>query len=175
MAAPRRRGAEGREKPRRVFTIGAFGSDEASFFRALERAGVDLFCDVRLRRGVRGREYAFVNSAQLQKGLAARGIRYVHLRDLAPTEGMRQIQFAADKAAKIPTRQRTELSPAYAAAYRAGRLRHLDSRRFAREALAGSRSPVFFCVEREPGACHRSLLAAKLGRDLGIPVKHLRA
>jgi len=161
-------------KPGRLLTIGAFGWDEESFYRALQRAGVDLFCDVRARRGVRGSEYAFVNSARLQKGLAARGIRYVHCKDLAPSEEMRQIQFAADDAAGIPKRQRTELNPGYAAAYTAGRLKNLDARRFAGEVLAGASAPVFFCVEREPTACHRSLLVEKLRRDLGLEVEHLK-
>ena len=51
-------------------TIGVYGSDEATFFEALQRAGVDTFCDIRWRRGVRGAKYAFANSARLQKRLA---------------------------------------------------------------------------------------------------------
>jgi uncharacterized protein (DUF488 family) len=161
-------------KPQRLLTIGAFGFNENSFYEALRDAGVDLFCDIRARRGVRGREYAFVNSRRLQTGLEARGIRYIHCRDLAPSEEMRELQFAADKAAKTPKRQRTALSPDYAAAYSAGRLDALDSGRFVHDVLGDSKSPVFFCVERDPSACHRSLMAEKLGRDLGVAVEHLR-
>jgi hypothetical protein len=32
---------------------------------------------------------------------------------------------------------------------------------------------ALFCVEREPAACHRSLVAARLSRDLGLDVEHL--
>jgi len=32
---------------------------------------------------------------------------------------------------------------------------------------------ALFCVEREPAACHRSLLAERLGKDLGIEVEHI--
>jgi uncharacterized protein (DUF488 family) len=159
---------------RRLLTIGAFGFDEESFFKAIVASGADLFCDIRARRGVRGSEYAFVNSARLQAGLQARGVRYVHFKDLAPTQDMRDTQYAADKGAGVAKRKRPELSPQFAAAYREGRLNGFDSRAFATEALAGATSPIFFCVEREPGACHRSLVAAKLAQDLGLPVEDLR-
>ena len=159
---------------RRVLTIGAFGFDEETFFKAIVESGADLFCDIRARRGVRGSEYAFVNSARLQAGLAARGVRYVHFKDLAPTQDMRDTQYAVDKDAGVAKRKRTELSPEFAAAYCAGRLEGFDSRGFAAAALEGATSPVFFCVEREPKACHRSLVAAKLAMDLGLPVEDLR-
>jgi hypothetical protein len=32
---------------------------------------------------------------------------------------------------------------------------------------------ALFCVEREPDACHRSLLAERLAADLGVEVVHL--
>jgi hypothetical protein len=159
---------------RRLLTIGAFGFDEESFFKAIVDSGADLFCDIRARRGVRGSEYAFVNSVRLQAGLEARGVRYAHFKELAPTQDMRDAQYAADKHAGVAKRKRTALSPQFAAAYREGRLNSFDSRGFASEALAGATSPIFFCVEREPCACHRSLVAAKLSQDLGLPVEDIR-
>jgi len=42
-------------------TIGVYGFSADAFFEALQRAGVDSFCDIRYRRGVRGSEYAFAN------------------------------------------------------------------------------------------------------------------
>ena len=45
-------------------TLGVYGFTPSAFFEALQRAGVDTFCDIRWRRGVRGREYAFANSAR---------------------------------------------------------------------------------------------------------------
>lgn len=38
----------------------------------------------------------------------------------------------------------------------------------------GSSSAALLCVERDPEACHRSLIAARLERDWGFSVKHLR-
>ena len=49
-----------------VLTIGAYGWDAETFFAALVRERVAVFCDLRRRRGVRGPEYAFANSARLQ-------------------------------------------------------------------------------------------------------------
>jgi hypothetical protein len=158
---------------KRLLTIGAIGFDSESFYKTIIDSGADLFCDIRARRGVRGSDYAFVNSARLQAGLKKRGIRYVHLKELAPTDEMRRFQLAADKSAGVATRKRTQLSPRFAARYRAGRLSKLNSRRFAHEKLSGAAAPLFFCVEREPLACHRSLVVAKLARDLGLPVRHL--
>ena len=76
----------------KLVTIGVYGFSEAVFFNALQQAGVDTFCDLRWRRGVRGAEYAFANRARLQQRLAALGIRYLHLRELAPTPALRQRQ-----------------------------------------------------------------------------------
>ena len=40
-----------------VFTIGVYGSTENSFFEKLAQSRIDLFCDIRQRRGVRGSQY----------------------------------------------------------------------------------------------------------------------
>jgi hypothetical protein len=94
-------------------------------------AKVDTFCDIRWRRGVRGSEYKFVNSARLQKKLAELGIRYLHFPELAPTPEIRQKQTAADKASKTAQRKRTRLSEEFIAAYCAERLVDFDARAFA--------------------------------------------
>jgi uncharacterized protein (DUF488 family) len=157
----------------RIVTIGAYGWSEEHFFRALARAGVDLFCDLRARRGVRGSAYAFANSARLQARLAGLGIRYLHCKELAPSQETRSAQYAVDRAAKVAKRQRAVLSPAFVEAYRRERLESFDSAAF----LAGLGPEVhvvaLFCVEGEPAACHRSLLAARLAQDLGAEVVHL--
>jgi uncharacterized protein (DUF488 family) len=156
-----------------LFTIGVFGSTAETFFGALESAGIDTFCDVRLRRGVRGSEYAYANATRLQAELSRRGIRYYHRVDLAPTQELRAIQFAADEAHKTAKRKRTELDPAYARAYRERILSTLDSEALLESLGPDARRVVFFCVEREPAACHRSLLTQQLQRDLGLSVTHL--
>ena len=158
----------------RLFTIGAFGFTESGFFDALTGAGIGLLCDLRRRRGVRGIEYAFVNSARLQKRLADLGIRYVHALELAPPESIRAIQSEADKAARTAKRSRTELSEAFVSAYSEERLSEFDSRAFIDRLGADSAAIAFFCVEREPSACHRSIVVERIARDLGMEVTHLR-
>lgn len=154
-------------------TIGAFGWAEDPFFRALQEAGVSVFCDLRRRRGVRGAEYAFVNSQRLQNHLAELGIRYLHRLDLAPPVAVRAIQHAADAAGKTAQRKRTLLSPDFVAAYQRECLTGFDSARFLAELGPDAGVVALFCVEREAAACHRSLLAARLESDLGIAVRHL--
>jgi uncharacterized protein (DUF488 family) len=156
----------------KFLTIGVFGSSEREFFNALVEAKVDTFCDIRWRRGVRGSEYKFVNSARLQKKLAELGIRYLHFPELAPTPEIRQKQTAADKASKTAQRKRTRLSEEFIAAYCAERLVDFDARAFAQK-LGNAKRCVLFCVEHEPTACHRSLLAKELERQLGVKVTHL--
>jgi uncharacterized protein (DUF488 family) len=159
----------------RVLTIGAFGFNQKTFLKALAQAKVDLFVDVRARRAVRGAEYAFVNSARLQDSLAQAGIRYLHAEELAPSDEMRALQAAADEAAGIGSRKRVKLSPAYLKAYDRGRMKEFSPKAFAKDRLAGARRPVFFCVEAVPAACHRSIVAQRIGKDLGVPVEHLTA
>ncbi|HEY8810820.1 MAG TPA: DUF488 family protein, partial [Solirubrobacterales bacterium] len=38
----------------------------------------------------------------------------------------------------------------------------------------GGSLAALLCVERDPEACHRSLIAAQLERDWGLEVEHLR-
>jgi hypothetical protein len=76
--------------PPRIVTLGAHGCAESRFFNALAGARVDTFCDLRLRRGMRGPDYAFANSARLQQRLAEMGIRYRHIKELAPSPRTRQ-------------------------------------------------------------------------------------
>ena len=159
--------------PLKFVTIGVYGFTEAAFFAALQRAGVDTFCDIRWRRGVRGSEYAFVNSARLQKRLAELGIRYLHFRELAPSPALRQRQVEADKLEGTTKRKRTALGEVFVQGYCAERLAAFDSAKFVELLGAGAKVVALFCVEREPAACHRSLLAARLQRDLGFEVRHL--
>jgi uncharacterized protein (DUF488 family) len=155
------------------FTIGVFGSTESAFFDALESAGIDTFCDIRRRRGVRGSEYSFVNSTRLQAELGRRGFRYLHILDLAPPIEIREMQHAADEAAGIAKRKRTELSQTFISAYREACLTGFDAADFVRNLGPDARKVVLFCAEREPAACHRSLVAERLEEELGIRVTHL--
>jgi uncharacterized protein (DUF488 family) len=154
-------------------TVGVYGFSEAAFFEALQRARVDTFCDIRWRRGVRGSEYAFANSARLQKRLAELGIRYRHFRELAPSPALRQRQDEADKAEGTTKRKRTTLGNAFVSGYHDECLSAFDSRAFVEQLGTEARVVALFCVEREPAACHRSLLAAQLQQEIGLEVAHL--
>jgi uncharacterized protein (DUF488 family) len=156
-----------------VYTIGVYGFTPERFFEALESAGVRTFCDLRARRGVRGSEYAFANATRLQAELANRHIAYVHLLPLAPSNAIRQSQYAADKETHTAKRQRSELSAAFADAYRSAVLASLDPAWFL-EQLGPDPWPIaLFCVEREPAACHRSLVAGFLHDRVGANIHHL--
>jgi len=159
-----------------LVTLGVYGFSETAFFAALQEAGVDTFCDIRWRRGVRGADYAFANSARLQKRLAELSIRYLHVRELAPSPALRQRQTEADKAAGIAKRQRAVLGEAFVTGYREEQLSDFDSRKFIELLGPEARTVALLCVEREPAACHRSLLAERLQQDLGteIQVRHLK-
>lgn len=157
----------------KIVTLGVYGSTEAGFFGALQEAGVDNFCDIRLRRGVRGSAYVYANSQRLQARLAGLKIRYLHLKELAPSLELRHRQDAADKADHVAKRQRAVLSELFVSGYCEECLLTFDSRRFIEQLGPEARVVALFCVERAPAACHRSLLAERLKRDLGVEVEHL--
>ena len=158
--------------PERIFTIGVYGKSAEEFFGALEKAHVDTFCDIRLRRGVRGSQYAFVNSKRLQAELAKRHIDYRHIQELAPTQRIRELQHMADLEAGIGKRTREELGETFKKHYTDEILDRFDAVRL-HQSLGNSRRVVFFCVEGMSAACHRSLVASRLGSIWNVPVEHL--
>lgn len=156
----------------RIVTIGVYGFDEESFFNTLQETGVDTFCDIRQRRGVRGARYAFANSKRLQARLHDLGIHYHHAPELAPTAEIRSHQREADQTNKIAKRKRTALDESFIEAYQKGILNAFDAESFLQQLGGHSRVIVLFCVEKEPEACHRSLVAAELEQALGLEVTH---
>jgi uncharacterized protein (DUF488 family) len=158
----------------RIVTIGVYGYTEERFFAALREAGVDLLCDIRRRRGVRGAEYAFANSARLQHRLAELGIRYHHAIELSPTTELRRVQYAADEAGKVAKRARTTLDPAFAEAFARENLAHFSPAAFLAALPEEVRCIAFLCVEHAPEACHRSLVADKFAQELNLSVTHIQ-
>jgi hypothetical protein len=154
----------------RIVTIGVYGLKEAAFFEALQSAHVDTFCDIRGRRGVRGPDYPFANSARLQRRLSELGIRYFHFPELAPSPALRQAQAEADKQQGIARRKRTVLSETFIKGFCKEILTHFNSQEFMDSLGPEARTIALFCVERDPAACHRSLVAERLRRDLGVEV-----
>jgi uncharacterized protein (DUF488 family) len=155
-----------------VATIGVYGFDRDSFLRALSDAGIDLLLDVRQRRGVRGSQYAWANARRLQAALAEASIRYTHLKELAPTTELRRLQYREDERLGEGKRSRTVLAPEYARGYTKEILDRADLDAVVR--WIGTSSAALLCVERDPEACHRSLIAARLQRDWDFRVEHLR-
>lgn len=158
----------------RVLTIGAYGFDEATFVDALKAAGADLFVDIRARRGMRGSTYAFANATRLQASLSSAGIRYAHAKELAPSEEVRDAQRREDESTGTAKRDRSRLGEAFTTEYEKQCLCSFDPRAFMDQYANGSSRPVLFCVEREPEACHRSLIARRLAEALSVPIQDLR-
>jgi uncharacterized protein (DUF488 family) len=155
-----------------IVTIGAFGWQEQAFAARLVKTEVAIFCDVRRRRGVRGAEYAWVNSLRLQQTIAQLDIEYQHRLDLAPSKAVRGVQARVDSASGTARRQRTQLGDDFVAAYTAEVLAAFNADEFLAEARAAGGPLCLFCVECDPKACHRSLLADRL-RSVGATVTHL--
>ncbi len=174
----------------RIFTIGVYGFTEAAFFDALKDNKIDLFIDIRARRGMRGAEYKFANSSYLQAKLKETGIGYAHLKDLAPSPEMRASQRQADKRENIKKRARPELSKAFIKAYKKDVLktykRKPENKFYASKMLEQARQlaqypsgrPLrhiaLFCVEQHPQACHRSLVAEVLSKQLGVKIENIK-
>jgi uncharacterized protein (DUF488 family) len=156
-----------------VVTIGVYGWDLTSFLEALADGDVRVLIDVRQRRGVRGREYAWANSARLQAALAGAGVAYEHHRELAPTTELRHVQYAADARRGEGKRSRTVLAPEYATGYTREILDQAPLQVLA-DALPTNGAAALFCVERDPEACHRSIIAERLAAEHGVGVSHLR-
>jgi uncharacterized protein (DUF488 family) len=156
----------------KIATIGVYGWSLDLFLEALRDADVALVVDVRQRRGVRGREYAWANAQRLQRALAEAGIGYSHHKELAPTTELRQLQYREDERTGVGKRSRLELAPAYRERYLHEILDQVDLAPLVEE-LPVDGDAALFCVERDPGACHRSLVAERLSEEFGLPVVHL--
>lgn len=156
-----------------ILSIGVYGFSEDAFFQALQNAQVDCFCDVRARRGLRGPKYAFANSTRLQLRLQSIGIQYLHLKQFAPSAAVRDAQKNEDARLGIAKRKRSKLGEAFKSKYQQENLIELNARELLNHELQGVSRPVFFCVEKEPAACHRSLLTEELAKQTGLPVEHL--
>ena len=155
-----------------VATIGVYGWTLEGFLEALHSADVALVVDLRQRRGVRGREYAWANARRLQAALEAAGVRYSHHRELAPTTELRHVQYREDDRLGVGKRSRAELAPEYRERY----LREILDRAGLGSLVAelpDDRASALLCVERDPEACHRSLVAARLGEEYGATILHL--
>jgi uncharacterized protein (DUF488 family) len=153
-------------------TIGVYGFDGPGFLRALQDAEIGIVLDVRQRRGVRGSEYAWANAKRLQAALHEAGIGYSHLPELAPTTEMRQLQYREDERRGEGKRSRAALAPEYIRCYTEEVLDRVDLKPIV--GWVGSNRAALLCVERDPGACHRSLIAKRLEKEFAAGVTDLK-
>lgn len=158
----------------RLFTIGVYGSNEEEFYKKLTANNIDLFCDIRQRRGVRGSKYAFVNSNYLQRQLAELNIGYLYKKELAPTRLIREMQWEEDKMEHQTKKTRETLGHAFCCGYEELILNvaNLDELMTTFKER-GAKNIVFFCIEEKPEACHRSLVAKRLSEKYNLKVINL--
>ena len=156
-----------------IATIGVYGFTPEGFLERLHEADVRQLLDVRQRRGVRGPQYSWANAARLQAALADAGIEYRHHKELAPTTELRQLQYREDERMGVGKRSREVLAPAYVERYVREILDKVDLDPLVAE-LPPDGAGALFCVEADPEACHRSLIAERLAERYGLGVVHLQ-
>jgi uncharacterized protein (DUF488 family) len=156
-----------------MVTIGVYGFDGDCFLQRLRAANVRLLLDVRQRRGVRGPDYAWANSLRLQAALGQSGIAYEHHLELAPTTELRQLQYAEDDRQGVGKRSRRELASEYIRRYTTEVLDSADLTPIV-SALPSRGTAALLCVERDPEACHRSLIAQRMIEQHAVTIEHLR-
>jgi len=156
-----------------VVTIGVYDWTPERFLAALRDAGVRQLLDVRQRRGVRGPQYAWANARRLQAALDEAGVEYRHHKELAPTTELRRLQYAEDARRGEGKRSRTVLAPEYVERYTSEILDRADLEPIVAAMPAGG-AAALFCVEADPEACHRSLVAARIHERFGLAVTHIR-
>jgi uncharacterized protein (DUF488 family) len=155
-----------------IATIGVYEFDAGTFRRALEEAGVTQVIDIRQRRGVRGREYAWANSLRLQALLAQARIGYEYHPELAPDTEMRQLQYREDARQGVGKRSRVRLSSEYVRLYTEEVLDLVPLGPLVRR-LPVHGIGALLCVEATAQACHRSLVAGRLAEQFGFEVVNL--
>jgi uncharacterized protein YeaO (DUF488 family) len=100
------------------------------------------------------------------------GVAYQHHKELAPTTELRALQYREDDRLGVGKRSRSELAQ-YARRYLEEILDRVDLGPIV-ESLPTEGASALLCVERDPEACHRSLVAERLAEGHGVAVTHIR-
>jgi hypothetical protein len=100
------------------------------------------------------------------------GIEYQHCRELAPTTELRHLQYREDARRGVGKRSRIELAPEYRDRYTREVLDMVDLAPLVAELHLDSATAIL-CVEGDPRACHRSIIAERLARCHGVQVSHV--
>lgn len=155
------------------YSIGVYNSTELEYFDKLIDNNIDVFCDIRQRRGVRGSKYSFVNSKRLQARLKSLEIQYLHIKELAPTTEIRNLQKEADSLSKKTKKKRDKLGNVFSLEYEDKVLNNFDFDLFLDQLKEiKAKRIVLFCVEEKYEACHRSIVTTKLS-EIGFKITHL--
>ena len=137
----------------RIFTIGYEATTMGDFIAALQEAGVERVIDVRALPLSRRPGFS---KSPLKAALGEAGIEYVHLKALGtPSEGRSAARAGRQDGLKRIYAGQLDLPEAIV---QAEQMRE----------LAAERPSALLCYEREPSACHRSLLLAAVARDADV-------
>ena len=137
----------------RIFTIGYEGATQPEFIAALKQAGVERVIDV--RAVPLSRKPGFSKNI-LANGLREAGIDYVHLKALGtPPEGREAARKGNHAKLEAVYAGQLELPEAILQA-----AQMID--------LAREKPSALLCFERDPGACHRTLLIAAVALDAEV-------
>jgi uncharacterized protein (DUF488 family) len=158
----------------KIYTIGVYGSTEQDFFDKLIANGIDTFCDIRRRRGMRGKEYSFANSNRLQTKLNELNIKYVHVLELSPTNEIRERQKSDDLIKGEQKRDRNKLGEVFFDEFKKQIIDKFDFDTFVHQLEEiGSNRVVLFCVEGKAEACHRSIVASEFHKRYKYEIVNL--
>ena len=137
----------------RIFTIGYEGATVAEFLAALQKAGVERVIDI---RAVPNSRRPGFSKTPLRNALAEAGIDYVHLRALGtPADGRTAARAGRKDELKRIYAGQLELPEAIA---ETGKM--LD--------LSREKPSALLCYERDPAACHRTLLLEAAAPDAEV-------
>ena len=100
-------------------------------------------------------------------------VEYRHVKELAPTTELRHVQYREDDRQGVGKRNRIALAPEYVDRYTREILDPFDLGTLVAD-LPTDTVTALFCVERDPEACHRSLVAARLRDEHGFSITDLR-
>ena len=137
----------------RIFTIGYEGATVGEFLAALQKAGVERVIDI---RAVPNSRRPGFSKTPLRNALAGAGIDYVHLRALGtPADGRAAARAGRKDELKRIYAGQLELPEAIA---ETGKM--LD--------LSREKPSALLCYERDPAACHRTLLLEAVAPDAEV-------
>ena len=143
-----------------IFTIGYEGATVTGFIAALRNAGVALVLDIRAVPASRKKGFS---KTPLAQQLSRARIGYRHLRGLGtPKQGREAARIGDHESFERIFRHQLEEPEA---------LLDLGEALI----LAAAQPVCLLCLERDPEQCHRLIVAERMERESGQPIRHLFA